>query len=207
MTHLPAGDKLIQYRGDYGVILADPPWSYASWKNKKSRTADSKYSTMDLQEIMDMRPMIDQLAAKDCALLMWVTSPLLVEGIATMEAWGFKYVTIGMNWVKTCKHDKGKVAMGMGHYTRPGSEICLLGKRGKIPVDDKGVHQVIVEPRRKHSQKPEGQYSRIELLYPDVPKIELFARKPREGWDSWGNELETTKEPCFEGSPLGRDLV
>ena len=181
--------ELLTYRTDYGVILADPPWSYSSWNGKKSRTADSKYSLMTTEQIAEMAPAIDVIADDNCALFMWATSPMLDDALTVMSIWGFKYKTIGLNWIKTQKHKKQKVIMGMGHYTRPGSKICLLGLRGKAPVADKGVHQVIVEPRRKHSQKPDGQYPRIERLYPDTPKIELFARNKREGWDSWGNEL------------------
>jgi site-specific DNA-methyltransferase (adenine-specific) len=190
----------------YGVIYADPPWSYSTWKDKKSRTADSKYPTMTLEHIAGMAPMINQLADDNCALFLWATNPLLPDAIATMAAWGFRYVSVGFYWVKTTKAGD-KVRMGMGHYTRPGCELCLLGMRGKMPVSDKGVHQVLHAVQRKHSQKPDQIYNRISRLYPDAPKIELFARQQVKGWDCWGNEVNTVKLPPFEGSVLARQAV
>lgn len=85
--------------------------------------------------------------------------------------------------------------MGMGYYTRSNSEPCLLGVRGKPPKPfDRGILSLIYAPVREHSRKPDEQYGKIERLYPQGPYLEMFARRPRPGWQVWGNEVESTVE-------------
>jgi N6-adenosine-specific RNA methylase IME4 len=106
-----------------------------------------------------------------------------------MKAWGFEYVTVAFNWIKI--DSTFKPMMGVGNYTRPSSEPCLLGARGRIEVADHGVHQVILSPRRERSRKPEEQYDRIERLFPKASYLEMFARTRRKNRDVWGNQTET----------------
>ena len=82
----------------------------------------------------------------------------------------------------------------MGVYLRQQHEHLLLGKRGLGIVPDPSTlsSSVIQASRREHSRKPEKAYDIVELMYPDLPKIELFARQARPGWQAWGNEVETT---------------
>lgn len=92
-------------------------------------------------------------------------------------------------WVKSKKDGSG-FATGMGHYTRANSEPCLLAMKGRMPVAARDVLSIIHSPRRKHSQKPEAQYEKIERLYPGRRYLELFARqRTRPGWAYWGNEV------------------
>lgn len=79
--------------------------------------------------------------------------------------------------------------MGLGHWTRANAEICLLGIKGKPTRKSKSVHQIIDEPIRAHSQKPDITREKIIELCGDLPKIELFARTTEENWDAWGNEI------------------
>ena len=74
------------------------------------------------------------------------------------------------------------------------------GQRGTVPSGDQGhpkrrarnVHQVIISHVQEHSRKPDEARRRIEALMGDVPRVELFARRPAPGWDVWGNEVEST---------------
>lgn len=173
----------------YNVILADPPWKYQVFKgNKGKRTAESFYPCLSTEEIANLQ--VASLVGWNCALFLWVTAPLLPDGLKIIETWGFRYITIGFTWIKTTKN--GKIFKGMGHYTRANAELCLLGIRGRMPVFDHSVSQVIVAPRQEHSRKPDEVYERIEQLYPNANYVELFARRQRVGWDAWGNELDPT---------------
>ena len=175
--------------GPYDVILADPPWSYKSrWGDmEKHGAATSHYSTMTLEDIMAM-PVAD-LAAKNCALFLWSVNPKPQEALGVIKAWGFRHRTKGFCWVKT--YANGKPYCGLGMYTRSGNEDCLLAIKGSMPPASRSVRQVITAPVRKHSQKPDEIYERIEALYPNARKLELFARSSRPGWDSWGDEAPT----------------
>lgn len=172
--------------GSYGVILADPPWTWRPRSAKgDARSAQNHYPTMTLADIQALP--VQALAAPDCALFLWVTDPLLREGLATMEAWGFEYKTVGFVWTK--RNRDGSPFAGMGYWTRANPELCLLGTRGRPQRVDKSVRRWIDAPRREHSRKPDLARARIErLMGLDVPRLEMFARQSAGGWDSWGLE-------------------
>ena len=181
-------------RQHYSVIYADPPWSYGDKMAGHSFSLDHEYATMRLGDIKALS--VGDVAAKDSACLMWVTSPMLPDGLAVMKAWGFKYVTVAFCWVKHLA--SGKDAVNLGRWTMGGCEICLLGRRGKIQRVAKNIRQIVRSVRGRHSEKPAEVRMRIEQLFGDVPRIELFARGSVEGWDQWGNEQEfttTTTQP------------
>jgi N6-adenosine-specific RNA methylase IME4 len=79
--------------------------------------------------------------------------------------------------------------MGGGFTTRKNAEFCLIGKRGKSVRRSASVHEVIIEPRREHSRKPEKFYDRIQQ-YSEGPRLELFGRQSRPGFDVWGDESD-----------------
>jgi N6-adenosine-specific RNA methylase IME4 len=131
---------------------------------------------------------VERIAAPDSALALWVYDPLRPAADRVMEAWGFTYVKTLVNWVKTTKN--GKLAFGTGYYTHNGSEQLILGTRGKgLRVQDRGLRQVLMAERREHSRKPDEAWEILERLFGDVRRVELFARRPRAGWTSWGNQL------------------
>lgn len=169
----------------YDVIYADPPWRY---QDKKCNGACAlHYDTMKIQDIKDLP--VKELAAKDCVIFMWITYPMLKEGIELMEAWGFKYKTIGFQWIKLNKSGKGKF-FGLGRWTRGNTEACFIGVRGKPSRKSNSVSQIIEESVKAHSQKPEVVRDKIrELMGDNLNYIELFARQHSEGWDCWGNEV------------------
>lgn len=164
----------------YPIILADPPWRYENPPmGGGNRSIENHYPTMSLDEICALP--IEDVAASDCTLYLWATAPKLAECFEVLEAWGFSYRT-NFVWVK----DK----IGMGYHARSQHELLLVAKRGSVPPPEAEarVSSVIFAPRGRHSEKPDRVYELIESFYPDLMKIELFARAGREGWAQWGNE-------------------
>lgn len=178
----------------YKIIYADPPWSYD--KKIGQGIADDQYLTMPLEDIKKLP--INLLSESDSILFIWVTFPMLKEGIEVLESWGFKYITCAFNWIKL--NDNGKPFFGIGHYTKSNSELCLLAKKGKgLIVKDNTISQIVMTKKSKHSQKPHEIYSKIEKLYGLTTKIELFARHKREGWDCWGNQVPKLEQRLLKG--------
>jgi N6-adenosine-specific RNA methylase IME4 len=171
--------------GEYDIIAADPPWSYNN--NKGRGVANNHYETMRLEDLKQLP--VSKMCGKNAVLFMWVTMPMLDEGLELIKAWGFKYKTCGFNWIKQTK--KETIFIGMGYYTRSNAEVCLLAVKGKgLPVLNHTISQVILSQREKHSQKPAEAYSRITQLYGnECKKLEMFARQQRLGWDVFGNEV------------------
>ena len=155
-------------------------WSEAGNGN----SVENHYPTMAQAEIEALP--VSNLATNDCALFLWASCPQLPEALAVIEAWGFEYKTFAFIWVKTTK-DGSKPTSGMGMWTRSNAELCLLATRGSPRRLNADVQQVIIEPRREHSRKPDAVAERIERLVAG-PYIELFSRQPRKGWDAWGNQ-------------------
>jgi len=181
--------------GGFSLLYPDPPWKYKDKGKAGKRGAAMKYPVMSLKELMAMRPFIDSVAAKDCALVMWVTGPHLPDGLALMKAWGFKFKTNLFTWIKVTKGTRTQVSMipkfhfGLGHWTRKNSEVWLLGVRGKHKRVSKGVPEIIVSPLREHSRKPAEARERLEKLFGDVTRLEMFARESAPGWSAWGLEV------------------
>lgn len=175
----------------YQIIYADPPWSYKVWPKDTGlgRSAESHYKTMDKKDIQNLP--IQKLCANNCVLFLWVTAPCLEEGLELIKKWGFTYKTKGFCWVKKNKKSDSDF-VGMGYYTRANSEDCLIATRGRIlPRVSRSVRQIINERIMEHSKKPDEARKRIIQLFGDIPRIELFARQKTEGWDVWGNEVES----------------
>ena len=173
----------------YGVILEDPEWQFEFWseKGQTNSSAENHYTTSSLDVIKSRN--VELIAADDCVLFLWVTVPLLPAGIEVLKARGFTYKT-NFNWQK----DKA----GTGYWNRNKHEHLLLGTRGKIPAPAEGDQweSSLEAAVRKHSEKPELFYELIEAYFPNLPKIELNARKARKGWDRWG--LEAPKAEAAE---------
>lgn len=176
----------------YGVIYADPPWQYKVYSKKgMGRSAESHYPTMNIEDIKALP--VSDLADKDCALFLWVTFPCLLEGFEVLKAWGFTYKTVAFVWVKQ-NRKADSLFWGMGYWTRSNVEICLLGTKGRPKRASAGIHQVIISHVEEHSRKPKEAHERIIRLMGDVSRIELFARRKTEGFDVWGNEVESDIE-------------
>jgi N6-adenosine-specific RNA methylase IME4 len=189
------GTYLIDLRnlGEYDIILADPPWKYDSpgainVVRKDTVIIENHYDTMSLEDIKNMRIP----AAKDSMLFLWATSPLLPEALEVMNAWGFTYKSNAI-WHKSFGYYNGQICgTRLGFYFMNSHELILVGKRGSIKCPSPGnrYNSVFEGKTKAHSQKPDIVYSIIEKMYPCASKIELFARRRREGWAVWGNQVE-----------------
>jgi N6-adenosine-specific RNA methylase IME4 len=177
----------------YGVIYADPPWSFRNFSEKGTgRNAVAHYPCLDVAQLAALD--IASLAARDCILFLWATDPLLPQALQLIDAWGFRFKTVGFYWAKINKSadpecfSESAFFTGLGYWTRANVEQCLLATRGAPARMAKDVKRLIVAPRREHSRKPEQVHRRIERLACG-PYIELFARQSQPGWDAWGNQV------------------
>jgi N6-adenosine-specific RNA methylase IME4 len=167
--------------GPFGVVYADPPWRY-DHAAKPNRAIENQYPTLTVEEICALSDADNFPNVKeDAALFLWATAPKLREALAVMDAWHFDYVTNAV-WIK----DK----VGMGYWFRGRHELLLVGKRGSFspPDEDLRPDSVVEFPRLAHSAKPGTVRTLIESMFPDVARVELFAREKAEGWAVWGNQ-------------------
>lgn len=192
--------------GIFDVILADPPWDYGGGWSKPSQ-GGMTYPTMTEDELCSMK--VASIAADSSVLLLWGTWPKLKTAIRVLEAWGFEYKTGAFVWLKT--YDDGRPVCGLGRYTKTSTEYVLLGTRGKelvpgskvksfsgLMVADLTINQFLPAIRRKHSQKPDEVYDKVNKLYPRAKRLELFARKKHPGWTAWGLEAPVGAEPSTD---------
>lgn len=184
--------------------MADPPWPYNSPKavvGNGGRGAqggkaaeitqvnvESHYSTMTLDEIADLD--IESLAADDAHLYLWTTNSFLVEAHEIARAWGFEPKTV-LTWVKVHHDDPCRPSMKTGYWYRSASEHIVFAVRGKLRLFGPAAPTAYLHPRLPHSVKPDFFYGLVESQSPG-PYLELFARKLRAGWGSWGNEVHSS---------------
>ena len=167
----------------YNVILADPPWEYSDTCEEgaiQSKGVDKHYTPLTVQQLCGMD--VPYISSKDSILFLWTTSPMLEDSFKIINAWGFKYKA-SFIWDKI-KHN-------MGHYNSVRHEFLLLCIKGSFQPEEMKLFDSVVsiEKTKKHSEKPEIFYEIIETLYPTSKKIELFQRKPRDGWDGYGDQV------------------
>jgi len=173
----------------YGVLYVDPPWDYKGQKqhagagSKDTGGAIKHYGTVKLKDLKRLD--VGSVCADDCILFMWATNPHLDQAIDLLKAWGFKWATVGFVW--------NKQRVNPGFYTMSQCEMVLIGKKGKIPKPRgaRNIRQYVRKLRGPHSAKPAEVRKRIEAMFPDQNKLELFARTRSEGWDVWGNEVNS----------------
>lgn len=170
----------------YACLLADPPWAFRTYSGNRvpQRAEAQHYDTMTEAELSAL-PIVD-VVADDAWMQMWVLDTHVDQALRIGTAWGFEYKTVGLVWHKMSPGGLGYI--GLGHWFRSGGEISLLFTRGAPKRLDRGVRQFIHSPIREHSRKPDGQYERIERLVAG-PRLEMFARQPRAGWDAVGDEI------------------
>ena len=233
------GKQAFEYFGTsrkYSIIVADVPWNYPNQRFNGS--IKRKYSQMKDEEIYALP--VEGLCRENAALLFWTTFPKLQIALNTIYAWGFRYATCFVAWSKLYPRSN-EICAGGGCYTRPNTEICLLGLRGEMSKqrmrDTCETMTVVTTPfanplisseiseqspesgtnsrlighheddetrfwetvqlgaplftaRKTHSEKPQESYEKIMKIFGDLPRIDLFARKRRFGWDSFGDQLD-----------------
>jgi N6-adenosine-specific RNA methylase IME4 len=189
-------DALPGLTGTYGTILIDPPWRF---QNRTGKMAPEhkrlrRYPTMSFEEIAALP--VGNYAKKPSHLYLWCPNALLREALEIMRSWGFTYKT-NIVWYKIRK-DGGPDGRGVGFYFRNVTELLLFGVKGSLRTLKPGRTQVNVLPSRKaeHSRKPEEMYRIIEACSPG-PYLELFARAPRDGWVSWGDQVDSYEAPDY----------
>lgn len=179
--------------GPFDVAVIDPPWAYYGSGDKWAAAAkfydclsDDELAAMDVRSLLHPRSVV----------FVWATGPRLDAAIRLLSAWGLAYRGVAFVWVKTARDGRPLGARGVRpSIIKPVTEFVLCGspcRRGRpLPVADESIRQVVFAPVEEHSRKPEEVQTRIETLYPNASRVELFARRLRPGWTAWGNELNT----------------
>lgn len=186
-----AAEDLLERVGNkkFSTVLADPPWRFSNRTGKMApeHRRLSRYSTMSLQDIMDLP--IAQLVKDPAHLYLWVPNALVQDGLHVMDRWGFEYKT-NLIWYKVRK-DGGPDRRGVGFYFRNVTEMVLFGVRGsraRTLQPGRTQPNITISQKREHSRKPEELYDIVEQCSRG-PYLELFARHGRDGWTQWGNEV------------------
>ena len=175
----------------YDIVLADPPWEYYGQQDKWAAAAkfyhllkDEALGALDVPGILN-EPGI---------LFLWTTSSKLDKAVWLIEEWSLYYRGVAFVWIKT-KQDSITPIGAQGvrpSITKPLTEFVLAASNvwGRpLKLSDESICQTIFAPKQEHSKKPDEVQERIERMYPDYSKIELFARRQREGWVTWGDEV------------------
>lgn len=169
----------------YQIIVIDPPWKVKKIQNKqRPNQVEMDYPMMSIAEIKELP--IERIADDDSWCFLWTTQKYLWESKAILEEWGFNH-KLTMVWEKTYGKSAGMALYGF----RWNAEFILVGTRGKKDMFPKSklIPAVFQAPNIRHSQKPGRFYELIEPL--GETRIDIFARQKREGWDVWGNEVES----------------
>lgn len=168
----------------YPIIYADPPWKFETHSEITGgeKGAENHYPTMEFDAICRLFKEIGDPATPDAMLYLWVTTPMKGRAInELLSAWGFEYVSEQI-W--------NKVNIGTGYQVRDQHESLLIAKRGKgySPELGDAAPSLYTQKKRRHSEKPVWFAEQLERIYPNLPKLEMFCRDPRPGWDAWGYE-------------------
>jgi N6-adenosine-specific RNA methylase IME4 len=166
----------------YPVYYFDAPWQFGvhSEVTGREKSAENHYPTMPTDDIVAL--MSGLIGGTNPAVCFaWATNPMLPDALRVLDACGFTYVH---HWIWD------KEVAGTGYWGRDRHELLLIGRRGDVAAPLPGTQPETVHRERKgkHSAKPAFFAEQIERLYPGLPKLELFCRDPRPGWDAWGFE-------------------
>lgn len=166
-------------KGTHQVIVIDPPWPYGTVYDAESRRVASPYPEMGLDELGGLEiPYAD-----DCVLWLWTTNAFMHDAYHLLEVWEFEPKAI-LTWFKE--------RTGVGHWLRGQTEHCILSIKGEPQITHSAQGTALIAKATTHSTKPDEFYALVESLCPGN-KLDMFARKEREGWNVWGNEIPTIK--------------
>lgn len=175
----------------YRVIYADPPWRFSSkevvkYQGKRFSALEKHYATEPIGWIAELP--VAQIADTDAALFLWSTDAHLPDAVRVMQAWGFKYVTVAFAWEKVTR--LGNPVKVLGSWTMKSVELCLFGTKGRMLKYKRinNIDQLVRAERTRHSAKPPEVRNRIEQMFGQCNRLELFARGRVPGWDVWGDE-------------------
>lgn len=187
--------------GKFNLIYADWPWQFKPFDRETGlgKSADQHFPTMTLAEMAALP--VAAMSATNCHLVSWVYDPMLPQAMQLAEILGFKFITVLFRWFKTTDGQMRlfdptpRPGFGTGYHSRGGAcEEAWLFKRGKgLPVLRHDIRKEFFAPIREHSRKPDEVPGWLVDLYGNVPRIELFARTRRPGWEAFGNEIDKFK--------------
>lgn len=171
-----ANENLPTINRKFDILAVDPPWNYGREYDPDSSRVANPYPEMSVQEIKQI-----DIPAKDNAIMfLWTTHQFLPHSFDILKEWGFEYKAT-MVW--------NKEKIGMGYWLRMQCEFCLLAVKGKPIWDVTDWRDILTEPRRQHSRKPDSFYDSISKYFPYASKLEYFSREQREGWSVFGNDI------------------
>lgn len=167
--------------GKYRCIVIDPPWPVKKIERdeRPNQGIELDYPTMTLDEI-EALPVSDIADESGCHLYLWITQKFLPVSLKLVASWGFNYQCL-MTWKKN---------VGMTPYSwMYDTEHVIFARRGNLPLQQLGLRLSFEAPVNGHSVKPDVFYEhRVKLASPE-PRLEMFARKQRDGFEVWGNEV------------------
>lgn len=189
----------------FKTIVADPPWPYktpgqigktlehrpnrdATFASRVGAGSIARYGAMEIADLCALMPPSED----DAHLYLWFTNTFAVEAHTIAKAWGFRPMTI-LTWTKV-KADGRTPSMKMGYYFRGATEHVLFCVRGSLRLQTtRAIPTAFLAPRLPHSEKPESFYALVEEASPPS-YLEMFARKTRLGWTSWGDQVPDCSE-------------
>lgn len=204
----------------FPIVSMDPPWHFESrapvTNADSDRSPQKHYPTADLAHLETL-PLRD-IAAPDAHVLLWITGPLIAQGVHTrlFNAWGVEPASLAFVWIKLwnnfdidqlrrtplLEHD---LALGLGFTTRQNAEFVMLGRIGSPRRARADIRQIIISNRREHSRKPEEYYRRVEH-YAVGDRIDMFAGADRKGWTRWGYGHRDGEGDRFDPDAMGKAL-
>ena len=168
----------------YQIIYADPPWDVKrgpDW-NSNGPSKPLPYPTMSIDQIKSLP--IKEIADTKCHLYLWTINKYIRESYDVANAWGFN-VSCMLTW---CKPRHG---IGIGGTFIQTTEYILFCRKGTLTAQKRIDTTWFEHKRLSHSEKPEMFRNMIVEVSGNLPRVELFARQKTEGWDVWGNEVES----------------
>ncbi len=174
----------------YQIIYADPPWDMKAGTpnlhEKHQGNRELCYPTMSMLEIRNLGISLREYLDDDCDLFLWTTNKYIEQSYGVARSWGFEPSTM-LVW---CKKPKGR---GLGGTFGISTEYLLFARRGSLKAKERHWSTWFEAPRQAHSVKPEVARDIISKCF-GGNRLELFARRKVEGWDCWGNEVESDIE-------------
>lgn len=170
-------ENIKQPKGNYDVIVIDPPWAYdnnITTYDPNARRVASPYPEMSMEKLKD----IILPVKKNCILWLWTTNLFMEEAYQLLDTWNFQPKTI-LTW--------DKQIMGIGYWLRNITEHCIFAIKGKPTWNNTAYTTLISEKRREHSRKPEKFYEMVNKLCVGR-KLDYFSREKRKGWECFGND-------------------
>lgn len=174
----------------YDIIYTDPPWQQTKGGKRKCRPNQGKeldYPVMDLDSIFEIQKPFFNNCNEKHNIFMWTIDKYLHDTERKMNELGYE-LHARFIWDK-------ENGIAPAFTVRFSHEYLLwFYKKGKMlkPTEEmRGKYTTVLrEPSTIHSKKPICAYEMLENMFPNTNKIELFARNKRDGWESWGNELQ-----------------